>query len=79
MIKLKHLIESYDEDDQEKNDAADLYFSIGQDGDDWCWIWDGNDVVAKKGGTHGWNFTHKVADRTVTVDEEPVCSLSRIS
>ena len=63
MIKLKHLIESWDEDDQENTDNAYLYFSIGQDGDDWCWIWDGNNVIAKKGGTHGWNFTHKVADR----------------
>ncbi len=53
--------------DDEKTDDAIEYFSIGQDEEtyrnNYCWIWNGNDVIAKKGGTHGSNFTDKVADR----------------
>lgn len=62
--------ESYEKDEAEedaKMAAAEKYFSIGQDeedvGDNYCWIWDGSFVKAKKGGTHGVNFTHDVADR----------------
>ena len=48
--------------------SANDYFSIGQDDDETryknsCWIWDGSKIIAKKGGTHGVNFTHDLAGR----------------
>ena len=54
--------------DDEKNDLANSYFSVGQDDDytrckNYCWIWNGDRIIAKKGGTHGVNFTHDVANR----------------
>jgi len=53
--------------DDEKMDNACSYFSIGQEEDEknpnYCWIWNGNDVIAKRGGTHGFHFGHEVAER----------------
>lgn len=53
--------------DDEKDDLANQYFSIGQEDDEtkdnnFCWIWDGTRIIAKKGGTHGHHFSHEVAD-----------------
>src|ERR1700675_4430825 len=54
--------------DDEKDDRAMQYFSIGQDEEDCdkncCWIWNGNAIKHVKGGTHGINFSHNVADKT---------------
>jgi len=75
MIKLKDLllgkiVENYNDSmtDDEKYDNAIAYFSIGQDDDEnihknYCWIWNGSSIIAKKGGAHGVNFSHEVADR----------------
>ena len=54
--------------DDEKLANAENYFSVGHQDEDesdrnWCWIWDGNKVITIKGGTHGINFTHEVADK----------------
>ena len=55
--------------DDEKTKNAELYFSIGQEGPNsvtdknYCWIWDGNNVLSKMGATHGLNFSHQVANR----------------
>jgi hypothetical protein len=55
--------------DDEKTKNAELYFSIGQEGPNsvtdknYCWIWDGNNVISKMGATHGLNFSHQVANR----------------
>jgi len=75
MIKLKSIIkeivESYysNMSDDEKHALAMSYFNIGHDGPDgeepdkhYCWMWNGNDIVYKKGGTHSCNFGHEVAD-----------------
>ena len=54
--------------DDENLANAECYFSIGHEGESgkekhWCWIWDGQKIIKVKGGTHGINFTHDVADR----------------
>lgn len=55
--------------DDEKHANAELYFAIGQEGPNsvtdknYCWIWDGNNVLTKMGATHGLNFSHQVANR----------------
>ena len=55
--------------DDEKTKNAEIYFSIGQEGHNsvtdknYCWIWDGNNVLSKMGATHGLNFSHQVANR----------------
>lgn len=77
MIKLasiiKEIIETYYDNmsDDEKTDLASSYFNIGHDGEDgeepdshYCWMWNGNDVVYKKGGNHPCNFGHRVAEAT---------------
>ena len=67
MLKNPPISETYsDEDEDLKLAAAERYFSVGQDedvGNNYCWIWDGSFIKAKKGGSHGINFTHDVADR----------------
>lgn len=77
MIKLKsiinEIIETYYDNmsDDEKMDLANSYFSIGHDGPDgeepdkhYCWMWNGNDVIAKKGGNHPCNFGHNATEST---------------
>jgi GH24 family phage-related lysozyme (muramidase) len=54
-------------DDDQKYDLASDYFSIGQDensDENYCWIWDGQFIRYKKGGTHGSNFSHAIADKS---------------
>lgn len=53
--------------DDEKNDLAMSYFSVGHEDeeglgrcDDYqCWIWDGTKIISKVGGTHDSAFTHE--------------------
>ncbi len=74
MIKLKSLLkENYYKklSDDERDTLANSYFSIGHDGEDgeepddhYCWMWNGNDVIFKKGGNHSCNFGTGVAETT---------------
>ena len=56
--------------DYDKDLVAAKYFSIGHETDDetspknYCWMWNGHDVIAKQGGSHGIHFGHDVTDRT---------------
>ena len=56
--------------DDEKEELAGRYFSIGQDEDamerGWCWIWDkgSQSIKTKQGGTHPINFGHTAKEYT---------------
>lgn len=62
---------SEEEKDDMHHDKAESYFDIGQGQDDEMrhhdnWIYDpsSDSIKSKKGGTHGANFGHDVADKT---------------
>jgi hypothetical protein len=55
--------------DDEHDDLANTYFSIGQDenvDDSFCWIWDWSSlsIKTKQGGTHACNFGYNTKDHT---------------
>ena len=54
--------ETYSDPDDPEYFESYRYFSIGQgedaDEESYCWIFDGRDIEAVQGGTHGKNFPH---------------------
>lgn len=67
---VKLILETYWDSmsDDEKQQTSFNYFSVGQDDDDvennYCWMWDGNNVIAKKGKTHACHFGSYVQNYT---------------
>lgn len=49
IIKLKSLL---------LNEAIE-YYEIGHGDNDYAWIWDGNNIIAKKGQIHDYHFGDK--------------------
>jgi len=52
--------ETYSDPDDPEHFNANRYFSIGQNEDseeNYCWIWNGREMRARRGGTHALNFS----------------------
>lgn len=65
---VKILLESGINSDDRDMENAMRYFSIGHDeeneNNNFVWIWNGTNIVAKRGRSHGIHFGHEIADRT---------------
>ncbi len=62
--------EEYSDTNDSGHFDAKRYFSIGQnngnEGNNFCWIYDGHNLYVKKGGTHNMNFPGIYSDNSFT-------------